>query len=272
MLIVCYRKWKWKWRIFVDNRRPASYREFRSNTNPVLWRRILRSLVNVVTFRSLSVTLVSFYLWPAGSIWVERTRAISSLSFLGLGVVVEYPPRTPAISFVLDSHEPVVKGQVVPNRVLWAEMKIGITYTAGIKCRPQNADWKISKMYIIYVLKIELMFQFKFYYFNTCITSSTLVRIAWCLLGRLALNKSFVVLSFCWLYIIKSLYIITNVTCSLSEMVDIYKHITEECRKNVHRVIIDRGPYKLDDSQAHIKVLYQQRLRGTWVMRRKNRI
>ena len=181
MLIVCYRKWKWKWRIFVDNRRPASYREFRSNTNPVFWRRILRSLVNFVTFCSLSVTLVSFYLWPTGSIWVERTRAISSLSFLGFGVVVEYPPRTPAISFVLDSHEPVVKGQVVPNWVLWAEMKIGITYTAGIKFRPQNVDWKISKMYIIYVLKIELMFQFKFYYFNTYITSSALVCVAWCL-------------------------------------------------------------------------------------------
>jgi hypothetical protein len=46
----------------------------------------------------------------------------------------------------------------------------------------------------------------------------------------------------------------TDVICSLTEMVEIYQEITEECRRNVHRAIIDQGPYKLDDSIAYIQV------------------
>jgi hypothetical protein len=46
----------------------------------------------------------------------------------------------------------------------------------------------------------------------------------------------------------------TDTVCSLSEIVDVYKEIVNECRRNIHRAVIDLGPYKLDESVAHVKV------------------
>jgi len=45
-----------------------------------------------------------------------------------------------------------------------------------------------------------------------------------------------------------------EIYCSLSEMVDVYKELVDECRRNIHRAIIDLGPYRLDESVANSKV------------------
>jgi len=46
----------------------------------------------------------------------------------------------------------------------------------------------------------------------------------------------------------------TDVNCTLSEMVKVYKEVVDECRRNIQRAIIDLGPYRLDDSVSHFKV------------------
>jgi hypothetical protein len=50
----------------------------------------------------------------------------------------------------------------------------------------------------------------------------------------------------------------TSTTCSLSQVVDVYKEIVEECRRNVHHAVIDLCPYKLADAVSHIHVPAEQ--------------